>query len=149
MDFFNTKVAFYEFASTSMTDSSNMEMAPGANLLFEQEVFLQETGMKHSKFSSAGNFNHRVGISVGLVQLLFFMFKILVRPLARHSFLLRAFKRLYFLRTSDDSLVNESTPERRDKQVEAFIGDVGFHEKNELESMEEVEDKEEEESAAK
>lgn len=53
------------------------------------------------------NFWEKIGISVGLVHAVYFLTMVLIRPLARHSFLIRAMKRLYFARTSNDTLFKE------------------------------------------
>lgn len=64
----------------------------------------------------------RIGISVGLIIFLYYLVMIVLRPIARHSFILRVFKRLYFVRTeTDNKLVNPKKEGRINKNMEEFL----------------------------
>ena len=64
----------------------------------------------------------RIGISVGCIIFLYFLVMIVLRPIARHSFILRVLKRLYFVRTaSDKKLVNPKKEGRMNRNMAEFL----------------------------
>ena len=74
--------------------------------MFEQQVVLDDTRIKYVRNSLVWE---KVGVSVGLIQALYFVMMVVIRPVARHSFLIRGLKRLYYARTSDGSIFKEQS----------------------------------------
>lgn len=93
VDFYGKLGSFFEFKEQIQEEKTKIAKDTSVALLLI-EVSLQDIGIHHLKTSNLG-FWSRVGISSGLVHLCYFIFMIFVRPVARHSFLYRAFKRLY------------------------------------------------------
>jgi len=58
--------------------------------------------MRHSAIGQVAP-GGTVGSSFGLIMLIYYGLTLLVRPLARHSFILRAVKRLYLARVDSNT----------------------------------------------
>ena len=95
---------WFEFKYQIMADTRTSSQNKWSGIFFEQQMVLSDNKNVYIK---SNNYWEKIGISIGLVQAVYFLTMVLIRPLARHSFLIRAMKRLYFARTSSDSLFKE------------------------------------------
>lgn len=64
---------------------------------------------KYVYFSGPPNKMQQLGSNFGLILFFYYVVTLLVRPLARHSFIMRSIKRFYFIRQNeqDDQLFTE------------------------------------------
>ena len=93
------KGRFFEYYDDRVQDADNQRIA-ASSTMYVQELSVIDIGLRHTKESTSGNFLAQVGVCSGLIHLLYFMVLMVMRPVSRHSFIMRALKRFYMARTS-------------------------------------------------
>ena len=95
---------YYDYYDTNVYSDG---VASGSTLLLH-ELGIASTGVRHEQQSIAVNVPpanklQQLGANTGLILLCYYAVMLITRPLARHSFIMRALKRFYFVRSSDRS----------------------------------------------
>ena len=77
-------------------------------VMLQWELSLADTGIKHSHQTLQPSVSHpnkmqQLGANTGLILFVYYVLTLLLRPLARHSFIMRSLKRLYFVRERSPS----------------------------------------------
>ena len=115
----SSKVFWLDFFSASDYTFSKTSTTP----LLQQDFGVTSTGLRHHRkpFSIWGFFAY-IG---GIVSILMILFNWCVGPFARHGFLVRAMKRLYYARTPDKRLLQERSEDnyRYRRQFEELMYD--------------------------
>ena len=95
---------FYELLNSESFEDQAFTTA-NQDLLFLQELSLSEIGVKHTHkyvyFPSSPNRMQELGSNFGLILFFYYVVTLLMRPLARHSFIMRSLKRFYFIRQNE------------------------------------------------
>lgn len=79
-------------------------------IIVEQTFSISEIAIKHNR--RAFNFLMWLGMIGGIITSLMIVFNWIVSPFARFGFQMRAFKRLYWVRTSDEKLFDEKSGDK-------------------------------------
>lgn len=99
VNFFGRSGRFFEYYDYKMQDADNQRITHNADM-YIQELSVVDIGLRHTKQSTSGNFFAQVGVISGLIHLLYFVTLMVMRPISRHSFIMRALKRFYMARTT-------------------------------------------------
>jgi len=66
----------------------------------------------------------QLGVVSGLIHIFYLVIMLVMRPIARHSFLMRAFKRLYLARTDKPDVFKKYTQKKWNKSKYVFGEDM-------------------------
>ena len=92
--------------------------------MYVQTFSIIDIGLRHTKESTSGNFLAQVGVCSGLIHLLYFIVLMVMRPISRHSFIMRALKRFYLARTGSAEVFKKYQQKKYNKSKLLFGEDM-------------------------
>jgi hypothetical protein len=94
----------------ALGERSSYQITDTKGILVEQTFSISEIAIKHNR--RVYNFWMWLAMIGGIITSLMIVFNWLVAPFAKFGFQMRAIKRLYWVRTSDEKLFNEKPKDK-------------------------------------
>lgn len=100
VSFYGSNSTFYDYVSTA--ESSQGEADENESVMLQWSLGLTGTGLRHEQsyisLKSTPNKMQQLGANTGLILFFYYLMTLILRPLARHSFIMRSLKRFYYVR---------------------------------------------------